>query len=124
MKLLTQTQIKKLLDNGSEQNAGKDHRPVVKLFLTCSNATWLLTELLEDNDTAFGLCDLGMGYPELGYVSLSEIQSVKNELGLTVERDTSFEGKFPISVYARASRLALHITENPIFLLSAIEDSK
>ena len=30
---------------------------------------------------AFGLCDLGIGCPELGYVSLSELKSVRGRLG-------------------------------------------
>ena len=40
-------------------------------------ATWLLTELDEDGDQAFGLCDLGFGCPELGYVSLTEMRAVQ-----------------------------------------------
>ena len=112
MKLLTQTQLKQLLVNGSDQNAGKDHKPVVKLFLPGTAATWLLTELLDNEDIAFGLCDLGHGFPELGYVSLSEITSVTSPLGLTVERDISFLANYPISVYARAARIAQEITEN------------
>ena len=112
MKLLTQTQLKQLLENGSDINAGKDHKPVVKLFLPGTAATWLLTELLDNQDIAFGLCDLGHGYPELGYVSLSEITSVRTKLGLTVERDRSFTAKYPISIYAKAARIAQEITEN------------
>lgn len=112
MKLLTQTQLKQLLENGSDQNAGKDHKPVVKLFLPSTAATWLITELLDNKDIAFGLCDLGHGFPELGYVSLSEITSVKCPLGLLVERDSSFIAKYPISVYAKAARIAQEITED------------
>ena len=37
----------------------------------------LLRELGDDGDTMFGLCDLDMGFPELGSVSLSEITAVK-----------------------------------------------
>jgi hypothetical protein len=49
----------------------EDFRPVVKLFCPWTTATWLLTELEpEDPDYAFGLCDLGLGCPELGRVSL------------------------------------------------------
>lgn len=43
--------------------------------------TWLLTEL--DPDIAFGLCDLGPGFPELGSVQLSDITSVRGPLCLT-----------------------------------------
>jgi hypothetical protein len=123
MKLLTQTQIKQLLVNGSDQNAGKDHKPVVKLFLPGTAATWLLTELLDNNDIAFGLCDLGHGFPELGYVSLSEITSVTSPLGLTVEKDISFYAEHPLSVYARAARIAQEITENETALEQASQVS-
>ena len=45
-----------------------DFVPVVKLFTPDPGAIWLLTELdPDDADTAFGLCDLGLGCPELGY---------------------------------------------------------
>jgi hypothetical protein len=40
---------------------------VVKLFTPDAQCTWLLTELGND-DIAYGLCDLGMGTPELGLV--------------------------------------------------------
>lgn len=123
MKLLTQTQIKQLLVNGSDQNAGKDHKPVVKLFLPGTAATWLLTELLDNKDIAFGLCDLGHGFPELGYVSLSEITSVRSPLGLTVEKDFSFYAKYPLSVYSRAARIAQEITENETALEQASQVS-
>ena len=60
-----------------------DHVPVLKLFNPAGPGTWLITELGDDGDTLFGLCDLDMGFPELGSVSLSEITSVKLPLGLT-----------------------------------------
>lgn len=121
MKLFTQSQEQKLLANGSPETAGQDHHPVVKLFLPGSGCTWLLTELdPETPDIAFGLCDLGMGFPELGYVSLSEITSVKNKLGYSVERDRYFEGQYPISVYARASRVYSSIVESPSVLATYV----
>jgi Protein of unknown function (DUF2958) len=52
--------------------------------------TWLLTEL-DSHNLAFGLCDLGMGETELGYVSLVELQSVRGKLGLPIERDAYAE---------------------------------
>jgi hypothetical protein len=54
-----------------------DFKPVVKLFTPDAQYTWLLTELDPDGGLAFGLCDLGLGCPELGYVSLIEIASVR-----------------------------------------------
>lgn len=98
MKLLTKAQRERLVRNG--ESRGEDHRPVVKLFVPWAAATWLLTELdPEDTDRAFGLCDLGHGFPELGYVNLREVEGLVGPGGLRVERDRYFEGQFPISVY-------------------------
>lgn len=74
-------------------------------------ATWLLCELDADGDTLFGLCDLGVGEPELGHVSLAELKEVSAGLAIGFERDLSFRGTRPISVYARAARAAGRIIE-------------
>lgn len=51
---------------------------MVKLFTPDAGATWLLTEIdPDDDDHAFGLCDLGLGMPELGWVSLQELAAVR-----------------------------------------------
>jgi hypothetical protein len=100
-----------LLANGAAEREA-DHVPVVKYFDPTGAATWLITELMPDEpDILFGLCDLGMGCPELGYVSLAELQSVKGRLGLGIERDLYFAPRFPLSVYAEAAHGAGHITE-------------
>ncbi len=79
--------------------------PVVKLFTPDAGCTWLLTELdPEYNDLAFGLCDLGMGCPELGYVSLSELNTVRGKLGLPIERDLGFRPTKTLSAYADEAR--------------------
>jgi len=108
MKLITKEQQSKMLDQGranAERAGGIDFPPVVKLFTPDANATWLLTEIDPENpDLAFGLCDLG--HPELGWVSLSELASVRGAFGLPVERDYQFDGEYPISVYAKAARIA------------------
>ena len=121
MKLLTKPIEAALLRNGRVQQAlaeeGKaeaDFIPVVKFFTPDAGCTWLLTELdPEEPDIAFGLCDLGMGYPELGSVSLSEIKALRGRLGLPVERDRFFEARHTLSVYAKAARQAGQITEIP-----------
>jgi hypothetical protein len=98
MKLFTKPQWEQLLANGA--NSG-DHFPVVKLFTPDGSGTWLLTEVdPTDQDIAFGLCDLGFGCPELGSVSISELQSVRGKLGLPIERDLHFTATKPISQYA------------------------
>jgi hypothetical protein len=110
MILITDDLRARLLAN-SAADEETDHVPVVKLFDPTGAATWLLTELDADGDTLFGLCDLGFGCPELGSVSLAELQSIKGPLGLGIERDLYFEARFSLSVYAEAARIAGHITE-------------
>ena len=98
-----------LLANGREslQNPDFDPAPVVKLFTPDAGATWLLTEIdLDDHDHAFGLCDLGMGMPELGWVSLQELATVRGKLGLPIERDLHFRAEKHLSAYAREARHA------------------
>ena len=126
MQLLLESHRAQLRVNGARSARGVDidPYPVVKLFtpprpfhaLTRAEplaappnagATWLLTELdPADPDLAFGLCDLGLGCPELGYVRLSEIEALRGRLGLPVERDLGFEAYGPLSAYVRAARRA------------------
>jgi hypothetical protein len=111
-KLITDEQRAQLLANGRQSlvNDDFDPPPVVKLFTPDAGATWLLTEIdPDDHDHAFGLCDLGLGFPELGYVSLAELAIRAWPLGLPVERDLHFIATKPISAYAREARLAERI---------------
>lgn len=114
MKLLTEAQRRKLRDNGLI-NQGNiacgcdtvDFPPVVKLFTPHGAATWLLSEIdAEDTDIAFGLCDVGMGCPELGNVRLSELAAVRGRFGLPIERDLPFTATEPLTVYADKARTA------------------
>ena len=109
MKLLTKTQRERLLANGA--NPG-DHRPVVKWFNPCGAATWLASELdPEDPDVAHCLADLGMGYPEIGSVRISELEAFRGRFGLGIERDLHFRAKATLSRYAEAARNACRIVE-------------
>jgi DUF2958 family protein len=110
MTLITKTQHQQLIANCQAQiarmDAGEsdiDFKPVVKLFTPDAQCTWLLTELGLD-DIAFGLCDLGMGCPELGYVCMRELREIRGPLGLPIERDLHFEADKPISAYADEAR--------------------
>jgi hypothetical protein len=96
-----------LLANGHRTAGGEDidPQPVVKLFTPDAGATWLLTEIdPDDEDLAFGLCDLGLCCPELGYVRISELAEVRGRLGLAIERDTHFRADKPLSDYAETAR--------------------
>lgn len=117
MKLLTKTQFEKLVKNGVAQDPVRgtkqeiDFEPVVRLFTPDANATWLLSEIDSDNhDIAFGLCDLGMGFPELGSVYLPELIEFRGVLGLPIERDLYFTARKTLLEYAREAWDAGHIT--------------
>lgn len=95
------------INRRAAQRDGKpepDPVPVLKLFNSLGPATWLATELAEDDDALFGLADLGFGCPELGYFSLSEIASARLPFGLGIERDLGFETPHRLSVWADAAR--------------------
>ena len=116
MTLITKALTERLLANGRAQRAAikkgdeaLDFKPVVKLFTPDAQCTWLLTELDPDGGLAFGLCDLGVGEPELGYVSLVELQSARGRLGLGIERDLHFEADKTISAYADEARIQRRI---------------
>jgi hypothetical protein len=109
MKLLTKKIRERLIQNGrlrqriaqGNDSPEPDFLPVVKLFTPDARATWLLTEIdPDDYDRAFGLCDLGLGSPELGYVSLSELAAVRGPMGLAIERDRHFAPTKTLSAYA------------------------
>lgn len=111
MALLTDAHRLQLLENGRRQlplrgtDDELDPHPVVKVFTPDAGATWLLTELdPDDEDLAFGLCDLGLGCPELGSVRISELERVRGRLGLPVERDHHFRADKPLSAYAKEAR--------------------
>ena len=95
MKLITK-EIQEKLDKNMTL-AEEARRPVLKLF--GGAATWLISE--KEGDTLFGLCDLGMGHPELGYVSFEELQSVKvPPFGLGIERDMYWAPDKTLAEYA------------------------
>lgn len=114
----------KMIENARDimKERSDDHPPIVKLFSIASNATWLLSELNPFEPTiAYGLCDLGMGFPELGYVSLEELESIQHPslpIPLIV-RDEHFDAEYLMSVYVEAARQHQGITENPVHLQQA-----
>jgi hypothetical protein len=105
MILLTDDLRERLLANGLQR--GADHVSVVKFFNPLGQDVWLATELDADDDTLFGLADLGC--PELGSFSLEELASIVLPFGMGIERAILFTGDFPISVWAEAARQAGNI---------------
>ncbi len=85
MKLLTKASRKQLPPLYSQDGKGGEAVAYVKFFL--GGYTWWATEF-DGQDTFFGLVE---GHEkELGYFSLSELQSVRGPMGLPAERDLHF----------------------------------
>ena len=61
----------------------------IKLFTPDSCFTWFIIEISKTDMTCYGYVQ-GLD-SELGYFSLNEIELLRGPLGLSVERDTSFE---------------------------------
>jgi len=96
MKLLTKEIKNKLAKNVGDANVDK---PYLKLFNPVGAATWLITQV-EDDGMMFGLCDLGMGFPEYGYVHLKELEELKLPFGMGIERDIHFNPDKTLAEYA------------------------
>lgn len=112
--LLPQAIREQLLANGRKTAALIDHDPlpVVKLFSPYTGGTWLLTELdPEEPDIAFGLCDLGVGFPELGSVRISELEGARFGNVPAIERDRHWRATGPLSAYTDAAFRARHIVD-------------
>ncbi|OSZ82083.1 hypothetical protein CAP35_02090 [Chitinophagaceae bacterium IBVUCB1] len=123
MTLFTEQQYQKLLENGKPENRDKDHPPIIHLHLPYTKCEWLISELDPENpNIAFGLCDLGMGFPELGSVDLEELQSIKvGPFGFSVLSNPFFVGTYPMSIYAEAAKLEGQITRDEMSLNKAFQ---
>jgi hypothetical protein len=96
---MTAVQYRRLVANYRTRRGSSDTAPEVKYFDPCGPSTWLLTELDPETGIAFGLCDLGQGFPELGAVDLNELAAIG-----TIERDNWFTPQANIGRYADAAR--------------------
>ena len=85
--LLTEQLRKKLPKLYECEEQGLNALALVKFFTPDSNWTWYASEF-DGQDIFFGLVS-GLEV-ELGYFSLSELQSVRGPLGLPIERDLYF----------------------------------
>lgn len=101
MKLITK-EIIKLFEKypiGSQDGKEGDATVIVKFFYPAGAATWLITEgnlIKNENGNVsdiemFGFCcPMGVEYGELGYVMLSNLETIEVIPGLKVERDLYF----------------------------------
>jgi hypothetical protein len=105
--LITNEQRAQLLANGRTRaaDAQADLWPVVRLFTPDAHATWLLVALdPADGDTAWGLCDVGIGMPELDTIKLSDLAAIVGPNQLPVRRDLYFQSVRPMSEYLRLAQ--------------------
>lgn len=63
---------------------GQGNNTIVYLHYFNSNSDWYILEKDQENEQhqAFGLADLGLGFPELGYISIKELIDNNIELDL------------------------------------------
>jgi hypothetical protein len=107
MTFFTELQRTQMLIHGAARARGEaiDPLPVVKLHTLDAGAVWLLVSLDAEGDQAYGLCDAGNGFPELGTVSLSALAGVRGPSGLRIVADPHFKPRQPLSAYvAQAQR--------------------
>ena len=93
MELLPQEVRRLLPPLYSQESKGGDAMAYTKYFISWNSWTWFVTEGAPEGDDFmfFGLVE-GLE-KELGYFSLSELQSVRGPLGLRVERDLYWQPK-------------------------------
>ena len=93
MKLLTKEIRQRLPSLSGQEHLGGQAIAYLKMFTPDAQWTWWITEGSAQGDDFlfFGLVK-GLEM-ELGYFSLSELQSVRGPLGLPVERDLYWKPK-------------------------------
>ena len=93
MKLITE-EFEALLKDYPLYSQEHEEDPIVvaKLFDPCGSATWYLTEYDPVEKIAFGYVQ-GLAEDELGYISLTKMESIKEPLGIGIEQDMYFKQK-------------------------------
>ncbi len=85
-------ELKNKIPNIGEQDGLMNKAKIfVKYFNPVGAQTWYITEYDPSDGTMYGLCDLGMGHPELGYVMLQELEALQLPMGMSIERDIHFD---------------------------------
>ena len=100
MELMTKKQEEQLVKNHKLQQANPDkdmkNKAVIKLFNPVGVGTWYFSEYDPETRIGFGVADLG--FPEMGYTSLNQLEELKLPMGLKIERDLHFkENKYTLT---------------------------
>ena len=91
------SKLRKALDELPDAYATDGKRgdmPAVYVFTPDAGATWVIWEYDREQQVGYGLCDIGLGFPEIGYVSVPELEELRGKLGLPVEVDSSVKSRF------------------------------
>ena len=112
-KMFTKDLEQKLIKQGRQALVDDDYepRPVMKVF--GGPATYLIAEIdPREPDQLFGLADLGHGFPEMGWISRSEIEEARTPpFNMPLERDMNWKPNGTLEEYARASRAERRIVD-------------
>ena len=87
MKLLTKAILNSFPEWHSLRKPNEVVKVIVKFFCPWNDWAWYAVEF-DGEDTFFGF--VHGDFPEFGYFSLSEMESVTGPLGLKIERDMHF----------------------------------
>lgn len=94
MKLLTKAILADFTKTGSQENV-EDPRIIVKYF-GGGSYTFYATEYNTETKTFFGYVT-GLSEDEYGYVTLKELETIRFQYGLPIERDLWFGNEKHIS---------------------------
>lgn len=64
-------------------------KPVMAHYFQ-GGADWYVTEYDPMENEAFGYADLGLGHGEWGYIPLGDVEELRGQFGLPIERDLDF----------------------------------
>jgi len=113
MALLTGVQQRQMLAHGEARARGEtiDPYPVAKLYTPDAGACWILVSLASDGDLAYGLIDVGTGFPELGEVSLAMLEGLRGPRGMAVAMEPGYQPRKTLSAYVADAKRDGMVTE-------------
>lgn len=104
--LLTKEQIEKLKQIGLSEKENEEQVPLVMLHLANKDAYWLFSCIVSGTEQmAYGIFEIGLGSPELGYFDLRDIDDLKFTSGVAIENDLEFKGEHSLIKYAEIAHM-------------------
>ena len=89
-KLLPQELVEQIPELYETEDTPVEDKLICAHYFTGA-ADWYICELDRETGEMFGRCDLGLGFPEWGYVRIQDLAMLQNRFGLPVERDLYFK---------------------------------